>query len=268
MDLLKQTLEALPNRSEGAVPALMTHIVLGYPNLEESLDIAKALAEAGSAIIELQIPFSDPIADGPTIMEANEVARENGVNATKCLKALKSLSREVQCPLLFMSYLNPVYKYKNGLNQFFVDAKKAGAQGLIVPDVPPENTDLDYWTGAKEHNLAAIPLVSPLTKGERLDRIASLADSKFVYCISNTATTGAKHAMPTDLSDYLKRVARKVKAPLAVGFGISKPEHTMALRGLADIAIVGSATIDVVRKTPKTKRLSEIRTFVKKLLHR
>ena len=269
MELLQKTLAALPPRTEGDVPGLMTHIVLGYPSLEESLDVAKTLADAGSCIIELQIPFSDPTADGPTIMEANEVARENDITASDCLKAAKTLTKEApNCPFLFMSYLNPIYSFKGGLENFFKKAKQANVEGLIIPDIPPENTDLNYWTLASEYDLAAIPFVSPLSNDKRIRQVAKLAETKFTYCLSSTATTGAQKALPKDLFQYLTKVGRKIKSPLAVGFGISKPEHTKALKGYAEIAIVGSATIDIIRKTPKNKRLKEIRSFVTSLLHR
>lgn len=266
MELLKQTIEQIAQKKRQTAPALMTHIVLGYPSLDESIEIAVTMAKCGVSIIELQIPFSDPIADGPTIMEANEVARLNGVTTPDCLNAIKRLRKQVNVPLLVVSYLNPIFNYKSGMETFFVEAKKAGANGIAIPDIPVEEKSLGYWDGARNAGLFPVPFVSPLTSNERLKIIAPLARGGFVYCYSTTSTTGAKASLSKDIPDYLARVSSYIKDSLAIGFGISAPEHIKALTGHVDIAIVGSATIDVIKKAKKAKRIKEVADFIKSLV--
>lgn len=263
--LQTKLVELTQNISSRKYPALMTHVVLGYPSLAESLELVITMAKAGAEIIEMQIPFSDPMADGSTIMYANEKALEAGTKPIDCFKAAKELSNEIDTPLLFMTYFNLVCRHKGSVAGFCRDAEKSGIQGLIVPDIRLDNSKDNYWNLALQHNLSAIPIVSPVTSDRRLKKIAVQGHNGFVYCVSNTATTGAKSTLPPDLPKYLRRVKNIVKCPIAVGFGISKPEHTKALAGIADIAIVGSATIDLVRKTPKRDRKKRVSEFVAKL---
>lgn len=246
-------------------PALMTHVVLGYPSLAESIEIVIAMSKAGAEIIEMQIPFSDPMADGSTIMYANEQALAAGTTPTDCFKAAKELASAIDTPLLFMTYFNLVYRHKGSVAGFCKDAEKAGIQGLIVPDIGLDNTKDNYWNLAQKYNLSPIPIASPVTTNARLKKIAVQGKHGFVYCVSNTATTGAKKSLPPDLPHYLKKVKSLTKCPIAVGFGISKPEHTKALGGIADIAVVGSATIDLIRQTPKRDRKKRVMDFVAKL---
>jgi tryptophan synthase alpha subunit len=247
-------------------PALMTHVVLGYPTLRDSIEIVRVMADSGAALIELQIPFSDPIGDGPTIMHANTVGLAQGVTPRDCMRAMRQLARSVQTPLLFMSYFNPILSYPGGVKGFCLEAAEAGAQGLIVADIPPEEKSDGYWSYAHEVGLAPIPLVSPVTSPARLRRIARATRGRgFVYCISTTAVTGAKSKLPVGLPDYLKKVRAAFDLPLALGFGISKPTHVRALRGHADIAIVGSATIDLISRTSRRDRLKKLASFVSRL---
>lgn len=265
MKQLIETLEVIrANLKTG--PALMTHVVLGYPTLRESMDLVCAMADAGAALIELQIPFSDPIADGPTIMRASEAALENNVTPKHCMRAMERLSSRVTVPLLFMSYLNILLSYKQGIRSFCRDAANAGAQGLIVPDDPPEEGRIEYWNTARALNLAPIPLVAPTTTAARIKKIRACSSREsFVYCVSTTGTTGARAALPAGLKEYLKRTRKAFKMPLAVGFGISKPEHTRALRGHAEIAVVGSAVIDLITNTSGSKRTRAVQSFLKRL---
>lgn len=241
--------------TERARPALMTHVVAGYPTLKESGEIVRAMADNGAAMIELQIPFSDPIADGPTIMAANEAALANGVTVKDCLRLAEQLSRSVRVPLLFMTYFNILYRYhrgNDGVRWFCRDAARAGIQALIVPDVPPEEEHVEhYWETAKACDLLPVPIVSPTTDNKRLAKLAKLASEGFVYCVSTTGTTGARAALPPELKSYTVRVRSAFELPVAVGFGISSPAQVKSLTGVADIAIVGSAMIDQIRKAPK-----------------
>ena len=231
----------------------MTHVVLGFPSLKASIELVRVMADNGARLAELQIPFSDPVADGPTIMTASEEALARGVTPKDCMKAVEQLASHVKIPLLLMSYYNLLYNYPHrnggsGLNSFFKHAAVAGAQGLIVPDIPPEEEADGYWDGAPRHGLFPVPLVSPLTPKDRLKKISATVQGGFVYCVSTTGTTGSRKELPPGLAAYLSSVRKCFKRPLAVGFGISKKEHIDKLSGAAEIAIVGSAMIDTIRK--------------------
>ncbi len=248
-------------------PAVMTHVVLGYPTLKESVDLVRVMADSGASLIELQIPFSDPIADGPTIMAASTAALGNKVHPKDCMKAMAKLSSLVEVPLLFMSYLNPVLRYNGGIKGFLEDAKRAGAQGLIVPDIPLEEAADGYWTMSKACGVFPVPLVSPVTSPDRLRTIAKhLGKEGFVYCVSTTATTGAKKDLPEGLKSYLANVKKYFKIPRAVGFGISKPEHVRALRGSAEIVIVGSAVVSMLKDGTASERRKRVGRFVGSLV--
>ncbi len=251
-------------------PALMTHVVVGYPSLPKTIEIAMTMADAGASLIELQIPFSDPMADGPTIMRANEHALAGGTTPKDCMRVMETLSARVDVPLLFMSYFNLIHAYgnqrgKSGLARFLADARSAGAQGMIVPDIPPEESHEGYWTLTYKNGLAAIPLVSPVSSETRLKKIAAASKSGFVYCVSTTGTTGARKELPQDLRAYLQRIRRHFSQPLAVGFGISKREHIQILSGSAEIAIVGSAVINIIEKSSAKSAAANVRKFVRQL---
>ena len=249
MTRISKTIASLPKTS----PSLMTHVVLGYPTMEKSLEIVIAMAESGTRFIELQIPFSDPLADGPTIMHANEVALANGVTPTACLAALKSLRSEIkETPLLIMSYFNLLFNYRGGVQGFIDTAQEAGADGFIVPDIPPDEVDEKYWSYCRETGLAAVPLVSPVTPDSRMELIARNAQAdSFIYCVSTTGTTGAREQLSVNLEPYITRVKKYFSQPLALGFGIKTKEQIQQLSGLVDIAIVGSATIDRIERYAK-----------------
>lgn len=254
------------------LPAIMTHVVVGYPSLDESIDIVKAMVDGGARFVELQIPFSDPMADGPTIMAANEASLAAGTKVEHCFRAVEKLRAEVQVPLLFMSYFNILFRYGRtgakpelAVRRFCKDAAAAGVSGLIVPDVPPEENSEGYWSASQECGLIPIPIVSPVSTSERLDLLREVVPTGFVYCTSTTGTTGARGDLPSGLGFYLKRVRGHFKRPLAVGFGISTPEQVRALGRYAEIAVVGSATIDLITKTDKRFRAREVKKFVSSL---
>jgi len=248
-------------------PALMAHVVLGYPNLKESIQIVKALVQGGANIIELQIPFSDPIADGPTIMLANQAAIVNGITPKHCLKAMEELSTALpEVPLLFMTYYNIAFNYQGGLSRFCRDSATAGAEGLIIPDVPPEEKQEDYWNITQKNRLSPIPIVTPITPQHRLKKLCNLTQSGFVYCVAVTGTTGARRSLPLSLRAYLQRVRKCCSLPLAVGFGISQQSQVRALSQFADIVVVGSATIDLINRSKKQERLRKVEKFIAGLL--
>lgn len=242
---------------------LMTHVVIGYPSLEETIDLVRTMAENGADFIELQIPFSDPLADGPTIMKACEESLANGTKVKDAFSIMKQLSAEVSVPLLFMSYYNIVFRY--GVEKFCHDAKAAGASGIIVPDMPiDEEPHEHFYAAATKYDLYPISVVSPASTNERLQKNAAIAKG-FVYCAARQGTTGAKKELDPTIRAYLKNVKKHFSIPLAVGFGISKKEHVALLRKQADIAIVGSAMIDIITHSSKKDRLQKITDFISSL---
>ena len=259
---LENTLTKLSDGSP-EVPALMTHVVLGYSSLEASMDLVRAMARSGAALIEMQLPFSDPMADGPTIMNASEKALASGCKIEDCFKAAEVLCSELDIPLLFMSYFNVINRY--GVERFCKRAGEIGISGMIVPDISIECQREGYWKAAKDNQLAAIPLVSPVTSDGRMRSIAEAAGDSFVYCVSTTGTTGAKKAVPAELSSYLKRVRQHFKCPLAVGFGITEPSQIRALTGTAEIAIVGSAMLRKIDEVSNSELISTVEAFTREL---
>lgn len=273
MNRLISCVNELTSKKPSRSPALMTHVVLGYPTLEKSIELVRAMADAGASIIELQIPFSDPMADGPTIMAANEHALAQGLRVRDSFRAAEKLAHTVTTPLLFMSYFNILYRYGekkkkdgvDGTEAFCRDAARSGISGLIVPDVPAGSSET-YWQIAKDAKLSAIPIVTPVSTDARLRAIRGTDPSGFVYCVTTTGTTGARKALPADLSAYLGRIRKQFSLPLAVGFGISSREQVRALHGKAEIAIVGSAVIDVIKAVPPKEAVKRVSKFVGQLL--
>lgn len=230
---------------------LMTHIVAGYPDMKKCLDLGMLMAKSGVDFIEIQIPFSDPVADGPTIMAANQKALGNGTKVEDCFELMKKLSgacakKSWQSKLLFMTYFNIIHHY--GVEKFCKKAASCGCYGLIVPDMPiDEEKQEGYMASCKEYGLHAIQVVSPLTSDERLRKLAKHA-SGFVYCVSRFGTTGASGEFHKNLKNYLRRVKKYIKVPLAVGFGIAKKEQVKMVHEHAEIAVIGSKIVDLVDK--------------------
>jgi tryptophan synthase alpha subunit len=243
---------------------IMGHVVVGYPNISETITIVKTLVDARVDIVELQIPFSDPLADGPTIMRACEKALENGTKVKDAFVVMKKLSSELSTPLLFMAYYNTVFNY--GVEKFCRDAKKAGASGLIVPDMPiDEEKEEGYYVACKKNNLHAIHVVSPVSTLNRLQKNAKVATG-FVYSTARQGITGAKKDLDPAVISYLDKMKQHFSIPVAVGFGISNKEHIDLLKKNADIAIVGSAVIDIINQSPKEKLHQNISRFFEELV--
>ena len=242
---------------------LMTHVVIGYPSLEETVSLVETMAANGADIIELQIPFSDPLADGPTIMRACEQSLANGTKVKDAFVIMKKLSQTVSVPLLFMAYYNTVFRYD--VEKFCKDAKDAGAAGLIVPDMAIEEEKEEHFLQyCKKYGLHNIQVISPASTDDRLKKNAAIANG-FVYCTARQGITGAKENLSNDLSDFLQRVRKFFTIPIAVGFGISKKEHVEALIGHSDIAVIGSAILDVITKTKKEERENAVKKFLSAL---
>lgn len=223
--------------------ALMPYFTLGFPTPLDSLSILESIAAAGADLIELGIPFSDPLADGPTIQHSTQVALEQGMTVKRCLEQVSELRRGgVQVPLILMGYINPILAY--GVERFAADAAAAGADGFIVPDLPPEEAGA-LQTACRSHGLALIYMLAPTSTPQRLAQVADVANG-FIYLVSLTGVTGARTSLPTELADFVRRVRAAASTPLAVGFGIATPEQAQAVGRLADGVIVGSALINAV----------------------
>lgn len=239
---------------------LMTHVVVGFPSLQETEQLVVEMADAGVDFIELQIPFSDPLADGPTIMQANDVALENGVTLADCFTLMKKVSKKVEVPLLFMGYYHSIFQY--GTEAFCKKAKEVGAQGLIIPDMPlDEEASEHFIASCKKYGLHHIRLLSPTSTDERV-RLNAKYQNGFVYCTSRSGTTGSSTEMDPALEKYLRRIKKQITVPIALGFGISKPEHVSAIAGTVSVAVVGSAVIEKV----KAEGVSAVPAFIRHLL--
>jgi len=223
---------------------LMTHIVLGHPHFDTSLRLVESMAHAGVDLIELQIPFSEPMADGPVILRANQEALNAGSTVDRCFEVATEVARRFDIPFLFMSYYNVLFR--RGVSQFVTRSQQAGLRGAIVPDLPPEEAG-EYLAAMKEAALDPIFIYSPNTTDARLKVIADYA-SGFVYCVARKGVTGSATAFSSELSSYLARARAATTLPLAVGFGVKEKSDVDFLRGKADIAVVGSETLRVLER--------------------
>jgi tryptophan synthase alpha chain len=223
---------------------IVAYITVGDPSLDASLKFVRALAEAGADVIELGVPFSDPLADGPTIQRASERALRSGTTLAGVLDLVRRIREFSQVPLVLFSYYNPILQM--GLERFASSAASAGADGVLATDLTPEESE-DYRRILGVHHLDTIFLGAPTSTDERLAKIAACS-SGFLYLVSRTGVTGAKDALPDDLPALIRRTRGVTQLPIAVGFGISLPGHVSALGGLADAAVVGSALVSEIEK--------------------
>ncbi len=238
---LEETLRA---KREERDLLLMTHVVLGYPSFDQSLRVVETMVEAGVDLMEMQVPFSEPIADGPVILHANQEALHEGATVEQCLRFAETVTARFDIPFVFMSYYNILFKY--GVEAFADRMRAAGMQGAIVPDLPPEEAG-DYLTAMDERGLAPIFIYSPNTTDERMRTIARCARG-FVYCVARKGVTGAETDFSTHLRDYLARCRAATDLPLALGFGVKDKADIDFLRGQVDIAVIGTATIRLLEQ--------------------
>jgi tryptophan synthase alpha chain len=251
---------------------LMTHVVVGYPSLEETEKLILLMDKLGVDYIELQIPFSDPLADGPTIMKACETSLRNGTKVKDAFLLASRLSKKVKTPLLFMAYFNIVFAH--GIEKFCKDAKAAGISGLIVPDFPLEEEQTEHFNEyLKKNGLLNIKVLSPASTEERIKMNAKVGTG-FVYCTARQGITGTQKGFDVSIINYLKTVRKHFEIPIALGFGISKKEHIKQMEGLADMAVVGSAILDIISKgshfddkmvNASDKYLPKVEKFLKEL---
>jgi tryptophan synthase alpha chain len=225
---------------------LIAYITAGDPSLEASAKIVLATAEAGADIIELGVPFSDPVADGPVIQRASDRALRSGTTLTGVLELVRQLRTRTDVPLVLFSYFNPLLQM--GLEKFAEAAASAGADGVLATDLTPEEAG-EYRAALGSHGLDRIFLAAPTSTDERLARIAE-ASTGFLYLVSRTGVTGTREVLPEGLPALARRVRKFTSLPIGVGFGISAPAHVSALGGIADAAVVGSALMAEVEGAP------------------
>ncbi|MFZ0784358.1 MAG: tryptophan synthase subunit alpha [Candidatus Acidiferrales bacterium] len=224
---------------------LVAYITAGDPSLDATEKIVAAAAEAGADVIELGVPFSDPVADGPTIQRASERALRAGATLAGVIDVVKRVRTKSDVPLILFSYYNPILQM--GVAKFASAAAAAGGDGALATDLTPEEAG-DYRAAMQAHGLDTIFLAAPTSTDARLAKIAEVS-SGFLYLISRTGVTGERSSLPEDLPELARRVRRFTKLPLAVGFGISQPSHVSVLGGIADAAVVGSALVAEIEKS-------------------
>jgi tryptophan synthase alpha chain len=230
-------------RKEGR-SALVPYICSGFPDAEASLALMHAAAEAGADVIELGIPFSDPLADGPTIQRATYLALERGMTVRGTLELLRRFRAERDTPVVLFTYLNPVHRF--GVREFVAAARDAGAQGLLLTDLPA-GADPELEQAVRDGGLDLIRLLAPTTSPERVPLVAE-GGGGFLYYISRTGVTGARTELRTELQAELAALRSHVRLPVAVGFGISSPGQAAEVGGIADGVVVGSALMDKVEQ--------------------
>ncbi len=239
----------------------MPYLTVGYPSLDVTRQLVPLMARQGADLIELGVPFSDPLADGATIQRASYAALQNGVSLADCLSVAANARRANEIPLVLMSYYNPLYKY--GLERLASDCVEAGVDGLIVPDLPPDEAG-DLKDACAATGIDLIFLIAPTSTDERIRRVAAMA-SGFIYCVSLTGVTGARSNLGQDYSDLVARVRQHTNLPLVVGFGVSTPEHVAQVTQHADGAIVASALINLIESLPEDEVLYSVGEFVREM---
>ena len=238
--------------------ALITYITIGYPSIEATLKAVPLLASSGCDIVELGIPFSDPLADGVTIQKASFQALQKGVTPELCLEVAQQINRKVTIPLVFMSYFNPLFSY--GLDKFCNDCVSSGISGLIIPDLPPdEGAELENMT--QRHGLDLIYLLAPTGTKERIKLVSQRAQG-FIYLVSVTGVTGTRNRIPTDLKGFVATVRQLTRKPLCIGFGISTSAQVKEVAQLADGVIIGSRIIQLMEAD---ETMGKMANFIKEL---
>lgn len=231
----------------------------GYPTVEASLPLAVAIAEAGADLIELGVPFSDPIADGPTIQYSSEIALRNGVTLRKTLDLAREIRKRSSVPLVLMGYANPIYAY--GFEKLLGEAHDCGVQGMIIPDLSLEESET-YRALGKQKEMATIFLAAPTTPPDRLMRLDE-ASTGFLYCVSITGVTGERQQISPQSGDFLRMARSNVKNnPLLVGFGIATPEDARQIASMSDGVIIGSALIKTIQASDNSNMLTNVSKFV------
>jgi len=241
-------------------PALVAYLACGDPDLPTTREVVLAAGSAGAEVIELGVPFSDPVADGPVIQRASERALRNGVSLEQVLKLAAEIRRDSAAGLIVFSYFNPVLRM--GLEKFAARAADAGVDGALITDLPVEEAG-EYLRHMRKRDLATVFLAAPTSTDERLKRIVE-ASTGFVYAVSRTGVTGTRKELPEDAQKLVQRLRKFSKLPIAVGFGISAPEQFASVGKYADAAVVGSAIVQLIERSPGSEAAS-VAQFIKQL---
>ncbi|MCY4582606.1 MAG: tryptophan synthase subunit alpha [Chloroflexi bacterium] len=248
-------------RNEGRT-AVAPYVTIGFPSIEDTLAIVPAIEQAGADAIELGVPYSDPLADGPVIQAASYRALTGGVDTHACIEAVRDLrAAGVSLPLIFMGYYNPILRY--GIPEYAADCADAGVDALIIPDLPPDEAG-ELREAVEERGLGLVAMLAPTSTEERIELGCERARG-FVYCVSVTGVTGARSDLPDDLPEFVARVRRHTELPVAVGFGIAERRHVERVGQVADVAAVGSALINVIDSAPPGEAASRAGAFVRGL---
>jgi tryptophan synthase alpha chain len=242
-------------------PALVAYITCGDPDLATSRDIALAAIDSGASVIELGVPFSDPLADGPVIQRASQRALRHGTSLAQVIGLGKEIRQQSRAGLIIFSYLNPILRM--GYEKFTAALQDAGIDGALVTDLPVEEAD-DYVRQMRQRNLATVFLTAPTSTDERLQRIADVS-SGFVYAVSRTGVTGAREQMAQDAQKLVRRLRKHAKLPVALGFGISTAAQFAAVGEFADAVVVGSAIVQTIENNPGSEAKS-VAEFIREML--
>jgi tryptophan synthase alpha chain len=239
MNRISQTFQRY-NSDKRAV--IVPYITPEYPIQGVTIPLILALEASGAAMIEVGIPFSDPLADGPTIQHSSEIAIKNGVNVTKVLEMVRDTRTKTAIPLLLMGYINPILKY--GIEKFLIDAKRSGVDGLIIPDLPPEES-AEFCALSKREGIGNVFLIAPTSSDERIRFLDELS-TDFTYCVSITGVTGSSNVFGASFDEFLTRVKTNTKKPFVVGFGITNKEQVSHISQKANGVVVGSALLKAI----------------------
>ncbi|MDO8686056.1 MAG: tryptophan synthase subunit alpha [Clostridiales bacterium] len=247
--------------NEKGKKALITFTVAGDPDLKTTSELVKEMASKGADIIELGIPYSDPLAEGPVILRANSRALQNEINLTKVFPMCGELNKDLKTPLVFLLYFNVILQY--GIGHFFRNCSHNGISGVIIPDLPFEEKD-EIAPAAKDWGVDIISLVSP-TSGDRIEKIAKEATG-FLYCVSSTGVTGIRDTFNTNFHEFFRKINQATKIPKALGFGISSPEQVKELKKWCDGIIIGSSIVKIIEKSGSPEEsITEVGKFIKTL---
>lgn len=259
MNRIQQTLEAVKQRGE---KALVPFLTAGDPDMATTVELIHALVEAGADVIELGVPFSDPMADGPTIQAASERALDSGTTVAGVLHIVESVRKRSNVPIVLMGYYNPIFRY--GPSRFAVDAAKAGVDGLLLVDLPPEEVG-EIHDDLRRNGIDLITLLAPTTPDERIEKLAAVAEG-YLYYVSMTGVTGSQQVDATAIESAVCNIQKKSRVPVAVGFGISTSADAAAVGAFADAVVVGSALVKIIEAYGgSSELLPRVKEFISSL---
>jgi tryptophan synthase alpha chain len=255
--------QALQKMRDSGETGVLPYVTIGFPTAEDTLAIVPALEKAGATVVELGVPYSDPLAEGPTIQSASYKALEAGMTMHGCIEVARQLREAgVTVPLVFMGYYNPVLNY--GLEAYAKDCADAGVDGFIIPDLPVDEA-APFHDACRAVGLALIPMFAPTSTDERI-ALGAASGGGFVYCVSVAGVTGARTEMPESLPGFIERVRARTDLPVAVGFGVAERAHVETIGRVADAAAVGSALINVIDSAPAGERAKRAGEFIASLV--